>query len=78
MRKCFICDKKLGVNPARVITADDQLPFVGLGCLKDVIKAGEQGLETRSGPKVYTLPVWAKMHNVKFNFNQFPGNGQNR
>jgi hypothetical protein len=73
--KCFVCDKKLGRNPPRVITEDGQVPYVGAGCLKDVIAAGKDGLRTRGGPKVFTLKEYATANGVEFNFNKFPRNG---
>ena len=43
MRKCFACDKKLGINPAIADTKDDQYVFVGTDCYQKIKKAGAEG-----------------------------------
>jgi hypothetical protein len=56
MKRCFACGKKLGKNPARVDTMEDQFPFVWTECLKLIIKAGTEGYQPpQGGPKLYRL-----------------------
>jgi hypothetical protein len=55
---CFACGRKLGKNPLRVDTRDDQTVFVGRECGKLVIAAGENGYQPpRGGPRLYPLSI---------------------
>ena len=57
MRKCFACDKKLGINPAIADTKDDQYVFVGTDCYQKIKKAGAEGYQPPlGGPRLWVLP----------------------
>jgi hypothetical protein len=47
--KCFACDKRLGANPQLVTTFDGQTAYVGSGCFKLVLAAGETGYQPPLG-----------------------------
>lgn len=54
---CYACGKKLGRNPHRADTRDDQWVFVGSECYKEIKAAGEQGWRyAHGGPRLYLLP----------------------
>lgn len=54
-RRCFACDRKLGRNPALVITEDGQTAFIGSECLKEVVRAKGKGWRGLGGPRLFTL-----------------------
>jgi hypothetical protein len=50
--KCFACDRRLGRNPYRAVTADKQIVFVGSECYKNI--KDESGYQPpKGGPKLY-------------------------
>ena len=53
---CFVCGKKLGKNPRRVDTHEDQFPSVGVECYKIVKAAGAAGYQPPlGGPRVWVI-----------------------
>lgn len=56
VKKCFACDRKLGRNPRRADTREDQWVFVGSECYKLIRVAGEAGWQPPlGGPRLYVL-----------------------
>jgi hypothetical protein len=55
LRLCYACDKKLGRNPALVMTGDGQTAFIGAGCLKEVVRAGADGWQSPKGGRLFRL-----------------------
>ncbi len=54
--KCFACGRKLGKNPHRVDTHEDQQPFVGRECFKLIKAAGEAGYQPPlGGPRLWII-----------------------
>lgn len=43
VKHCFVCDKRLGKNPRRADTHEDQTVYVGSECYKLIQDAGELG-----------------------------------
>jgi hypothetical protein len=54
-RLCFACDKKLGRNPALVMTDDGRTAFVGSDCIKHVVRGGAQGWLAPNGVRLQRL-----------------------
>ena len=55
-KKCFVCGRRLGKNPCRVDTLEDQWVFIGSECYRFVKSAGETGYQPpKGGPRLYPL-----------------------
>lgn len=60
VERCFACGRKLGKNPKRVDTHEDQQPFVGSDCYVLIARAGSEGYQPMrngkpSGPRLWLL-----------------------
>lgn len=56
MERCFACNRPLGKRSRLVDTRDGQTVYVGLGCFKEILRAGNAGyLPPLGGPRLYPI-----------------------
>jgi hypothetical protein len=54
--RCFACGRALGRDPTVVDTRDAQRVYVGRGCYRLVVEAGEHGYQPpKGGPRLWTV-----------------------
>ena len=59
MKRCFICNRKLGKNPRRADTHEDQWVFIGSECYQLIRDAGVEGYQAsqKSGLRLYPMTI---------------------